>query len=135
MSSQAQSLSPAEQNKHLVHRWFEEVWNQSRKEVIAELFAEDCVLHEGNTQIRGPIEFEQFHDNIREQFSDIHVTPSVALAESDLASIRWIISCKHRATGKNLRTTGISIVRVKDGKFVEAWQNWDQAGVATQLSA
>ena len=30
---------------------------------------------------------------------------------------------------------GISIVRVKDGRFIEAWQNWDAAGLAAQLSA
>jgi len=135
MSSHAQPLSTSEQNKHLVHRWFEEVWNQSRREVIRDLFAPECVLHDGSTQIRGPEEFERFHDTLRAQFSGIRVIPGLALSEGDLASLRWTVECRDRATGKDITASGISIVRIKDGRFVEAWQNWDQAGVAAQLSA
>jgi predicted SnoaL-like aldol condensation-catalyzing enzyme len=135
MSSQAQPLSASEQNKHLVHRWFEEVWNQSRREVIAELFAPECILHDGAAQIRGPEQFALFHDNLRAQFSDIRVTPGIALSENDLVSLRWTVECRDRATGKDLTASGISIVRIEDGRFVEAWQNWDQAGVAAQLSS
>ena len=135
MSSHAQPLSASEQNKHLVHRWFEEVWNQGNTEVITELFSPDCILHDGVAQIRGPQEFMHFHDALRQQFSDIRVTPGVSLAEGDLASLRWTVECRDKSSGKEVTTTGISIVRIKDGRFVEAWQNWDQAGVAAQLSA
>jgi predicted ester cyclase len=69
------------------------------------------------------------------QFSDIRVVPDLALSEGDLASLRWTVECRDKATGKDITASGISIVRVKDGRFVEAWQNWDQAGVAAQLSA
>jgi predicted SnoaL-like aldol condensation-catalyzing enzyme len=134
MSSYAQPLSAGEQNKHLVHRWFEEVWNQGNTGVIAELFAPDCVLHEGAVAIRGPQEFMRFYDSLREQFADIHVTPGISLAEGDLASLRWTVECRDKSSGKSAIVTGISIVRIKDGRFVEAWQNWDQAGLKTQLS-
>lgn len=135
MSTHAQPLSASEQNKHLVHRWFEELWNQGKTALIAELFAPDCVLHEGSLQIRGPQEFMRFHDSLREQFTDFRVTPGIALAEGDLASLRWIVECRDKSSGKSVTATGISIVRIKDGRFIEAWQNWDQAGVAAQLSA
>ena len=134
-AAHAQPLSASEQNKHLVQRWFEQVWNQGRTEVITELFAPECVLHEGAVQIRGPEEFARFHDGIREQFSDIRITAGVLLSEGDLASLRWTVQCRDKASGKNVTSTGISIVRIKDGRFVEAWQNWDQAGVLAQLSA
>jgi hypothetical protein len=29
--------------------------------------------------------------------------------------------------------TGISIVRFTDGRFAEAWQNWDMLGVMQQI--
>jgi len=135
MSTHAQPLSASEQNKHLVHRWFEEVWNQCRPEVISELFSPECILHDGAVQMRGPQEFQRFHDALREQFSDIRVISGVSLSEGDLASLRWTVECRDKASGKNVTATGISIVRIRDGRFVEAWQNWDQAGVATQLSA
>jgi predicted ester cyclase len=135
MSSIPQPISVSEQNKQLVRHWFEQVWNQSRREVITELLAPECVLHEGSVQINGPLEFGSYHDSLREQFSDIRVTPGISVCEGDLVSLRWIVNCRDKATGKNVTATGISIVRIKDGRFVEAWQNWDQAGVAAQLSA
>jgi predicted SnoaL-like aldol condensation-catalyzing enzyme len=135
MATHPQPLSATEQNKHLVHRWFEEVWNQGNTAVIAELFAPDCILHEGAQQIRGPQEFMRFHDTLREQFTDFRVTSGISLAEGDLASLRWTVECRDKSSGKSVTATGISIVRIKAGRFVEAWQNWDQAGVAAQLSA
>ena len=134
MSTHAQPLSASEQNKHLVHRWFEEVWNQGRREVITDLFAPECVLHDGSVQIRGPQEFEDFFDALQSRFADIRVTPGIALCDGDLVSLRWTVECRDKSSGKEVTTTGISIVRIKDGRFVEAWQNWDAAGLAAQLS-
>jgi predicted ester cyclase len=130
----ASPVSVLEHNKQLTVRWFEDVWNQSRREVIFELFAKDCVLHEGHTPIRGPQEFAAFYDRLQAQFRDIRITPGVALAENDLVSLRWTVDAVHKATGKNTTVSGISIVRIKDGRFIEAWQNWDAAAMAAQLS-
>ena len=121
-------------NKALTMRWFEEVWNQSRRETIFDLFAPECVLHEGHTPLCGPQEFAAFHDGIRAQFDNIHIEPGVVLAENDLVSLRWTVSGTDKATGKSAKVTGISIVRIKDGRFIEAWQNWDAAGMAAQLA-
>ena len=132
------SAAPApehERNKQLILHWFEEVWNQGRREAIFELFAPECVLHEGHLPIRGPEEFAAFHDRLHAAFSDIHITMGAVLAEGDLVSLRWTVSCTHRASGKRSEATGISIARVRDGRFVEAWQNWDAAGLAAQLGA
>lgn len=137
MSSSAQPLSALDQNRHLAHRWFEEVWNQGRREVIAELFAPECVLHDGSVHIHGPREFEAFYDNLNAQFKDVHITPTpgISLSEGDLVSLRWHVDCTHRDSGKTLSFSGMSICRIKDGRFVEAWQNWDAAGMQAQLNA
>jgi predicted ester cyclase len=132
--SASQPVSTLDRNKQLVQRWFDEVWNQSRRETIFDLFSTECVLYEGHTPIRGPQEFADFHDRIRAQFNDIHIDQGVTLAENDLVSLRWTVSGVHKATGKNAKVSGISIVRIKDGRFVEAWQNWDAASMAAQLS-
>ena len=64
MSSQAQPLSTSEQNKHLVYRWFEEVWNKGRAEAIAEMFADDGIAHgladDPQNPLRGPKGFLPF---------------------------------------------------------------------------
>jgi predicted ester cyclase len=132
--SASQPVSALDLNKRLVVCWFEEVWNQSRRDVISELFSPECVLYDGDTPIRGPKEFHAFYDRLRADFEEIRVTPGIALAEGDLASLRWSVSARHQATGKLTHVTGITIVRIRDGKFVEAWQNWDQASLAAQLA-
>ena len=130
----ASPVSTLDHNKQLVQRWFDEVWNQSRRETIFDLFTPECVLYEGHALIRGPQEFADFHDRIRAQFDDIRIEQGVTLAENDLVSLRWTVSGTHKAIGKKTRVSGISIVRIKDGRFVEAWQNWDAASMAAQLS-
>jgi len=128
------AVTTLEHNKQLALRWFEEVWNQSRRDVIFELFAPNCVLYDGHTAIRGPQEFADFHDRVRAQFDDIRIEPEVLLAENDLVSLRWTVSGVHKSAGKNAKVSGISIIRIQDGRFIEAWQNWDAAGMAAQLS-
>jgi len=128
-------MSPLDQNKRLTIRWFEEVWNQGNRDAIARLFAPDGVLYDGSAVIRGPAEFEAFYDRLRAQFSDFHISPVLVLAEGDLACIHWNATFRHTTTQKPAQITGTSIVRIKDGRFVEAWQNWDAAGLAAQMSA
>ena len=131
--SSASAQAIREQNKALVVRWFDEVWNQSRRDTVWELFGAQCVLYDGSTTYRGPEEFSRFHDQLRSQFSKFAVRPIVSLAEGDLACVHWSADFIHTASGKPVHLTGISIVRVQDGQFVEAWQNWDAAGLAAQL--
>jgi len=132
--SASHPITSLDQNKQLVIRWFDEVWNQGRRESIAQLLASDGVIYDGATAIRGPAEFERFYDRLRAQFSDFCISPVLVLAEGDLACIHWFSEFKHNASGKKAHVTGTSIVRIKDGRFIEAWQNWDAAGLAAQLS-
>jgi len=135
MSAAAQPQSILEENKRLAVRWFAEVWNEERREAISEIFAETCVLHDTGNDFRGPKEFAEFHDALRARFSQFSIQPILTLAEGDLAAIHWSADFVETATGKRVHVTGTSIVRCKDGQFVEAWQNWDQAGLAAQLAS
>jgi predicted ester cyclase len=130
-----QTQSTLEHNKALLVRWFDEVWNQGRAATIHELLAADFVLYDGNEQIHGPHEFLKMHDGLRAEFSQFSIQPVQQLAEGDLASLHWSVDCVHTATGRKIHLTGTSIVRVKNGQFVEGWQNWDKAAVDAQVLA
>ena len=130
----------SEHNKKMIIRWFEEVWNQEREEAIHEMLPADCIIHEGRSSAKGPAEFKLFFDRMRAAFSDIHVTCHETIAESDLVCLRWSVTMRHtgdglgmKATGKQLQSTGFSMVRFANGRFAEAWQNWDMLGLMEQI--
>jgi hypothetical protein len=58
-----------EENKTLIRRWFEEVWNKGRADAIAEIMAEDAVAHglseDAAKPLRGPAGFLPFHAQFR----------------------------------------------------------------------
>jgi predicted SnoaL-like aldol condensation-catalyzing enzyme len=134
MASASQRLTDLEKNKLLVHRWFEEVWNQGRRETIFELLRDNSVLHDGPQQYRGPDEFAAFHDALRAQFSNFRISPVITVAEGDRVCMHWSCSMLHSASNKALHLTGTSVVLIQDGHFVEAWQNWDAAHLYAQLT-
>src|ERR1700686_4976314 len=103
MSSASQPLTTTEQNKLLVVRWFDEVWNQARRETIFELLGESSILHDGAEQFRGPKEFARFHDSLCSQFSNFKMTPIISLAEGDHACVHWSCSMTHTVTQKPLQ--------------------------------
>jgi hypothetical protein len=67
--------SPEADNKALIHRWFDEVWNQGREDLIDELRAPEAVatgLGETDVPVRGPAKFKTFYRNLRSSFPDLH---------------------------------------------------------------
>jgi predicted SnoaL-like aldol condensation-catalyzing enzyme len=130
-----QPQSTLEQNKQLLARWFEEVWNQGHREVIHKVFGADAVFRDGKNTYRGPDGFCEFYDAMRKQFSNFSIKPIVGLAEHDLVCSHVSVECEHIESKTKVQFTAIAIVRVANGQFAEAWQNWDQASLAAQLAA
>ena len=134
------------ESKEVMRRWFEEVWNKGREEVIDELFAEDGVAHglsdESGSELRGPAEFKPFFHKFRGAFPDIQLVIEDAIAEGDKVAVRCSVRARHTgeglgmaATNQPVAITGMSITRVKDGKIVEAWNNFDFMGLFQQIGA
>ena len=75
-----------EQNKAVVRRFFEEVWNQQKDNVIDEIFAPN-VLFNGQSITRDAL--KQALAGRRNAFSDIHVTvdDQAKLVEESLSEL------------------------------------------------
>jgi steroid delta-isomerase-like uncharacterized protein len=126
--------------RDLGRRWFEQVWNQKRRDAIAEMLTPDGVIHDGGTDTKGPEGFYPFFDRIRATFPDLHIDIEDTIAEGDKVCVRWSCTAKHTGdglgippTGATVHVTGISILRVAGGKLVEGWQNWDMLGLMEQI--
>jgi predicted SnoaL-like aldol condensation-catalyzing enzyme len=122
-----------DQNRRLLLRFFDEAWNQCRRETVKKFFAKRAIFRSGNREAHGPDEFLHFYDILSAEFSNFSIKPIVSLAEGDLVCVHWSLDCLYTATRTPVHVTGMSIVRIKDGQFIEAWQNWDAAGVTQQI--
>jgi steroid delta-isomerase-like uncharacterized protein len=129
------STPMSESPRQLAEQWFEEVWNNRRREVIDELLASDCIIHDSGQDIVGPDAFKAFYDDIHGKLSDVRVDPKQLISEGEYVSVRWVSTGRHKETGKNLEITGMSLMRFRDGRAVEAWQNWDLHGMMQQIEA
>ena len=132
------------ESKTVMHRWFEEVWNKGREEAIDEMFAEDGVAHglvgENGEELRGPADFKPFFRKFREAFPDIQVAVEDCICEGDRAAARCRVRATHRgeslgvaATNNPVEFAGMCIIRVRDGRIVEAWNNFDFASLNQQI--
>lgn len=136
----------SEENKALVRRWFEEVWNRGRADAIPEMFAAEGIAHglsgDPENPLRGPENFKPFHSQFRGAFPDIYVVVEDLIAEGDKVAVRCSVRGKHLgdhlgmpASKAPVEFTGIAIVRIKDGKIVEAWNNFDFMKMYQQIGA
>ncbi len=127
-------------NKEMVVRWFEEVWNKGNREAIDEMLPAGAVIHDGPVSIVGPEEFKSYFERFQGAFSEIHVTVEELVGEGDLVCYRFSVTMRHTgdslgmpATGKQLNTTGMAMIRFDGGQFAECWQNWDMLGLLEQI--
>ena len=132
-----------DENVALMKRWFDDVWNQGRMATVHELLAHDAVgfgQAEHGMEIRGPAEYERFAERLRGAFPDIKVKVEDAFGSGDGVVVRWSAVMTHlgghlgvAATNREVRVTGMAIVRIVNGKIVEGWDNWDQLALMRQI--
>lgn len=133
-----------EANKALVKRFFEEVWNQHRIEILEELLTDDFVWHEpyNPDDLCGIDRARQFFEEQFTAFPDYSTTIEDLLGEGDRIALRWLGTGTHRGVLKGLQPTGntiaipgISILHCRDGKIAEYWSSLDNFLLLSELGA
>lgn len=137
------SRQMSETNKTISRRLVEEAFNQGKYDVIEELVAPTFVNHDPATgDMKGPQGAREQIELYRSAFPDLKITIEEQIAEGDLVATRWTAKGTHKGelmgiapTGKESTVTGLTIDKIKDGKIVESWNNWDTLGMMRQLGA
>lgn len=130
----------SEDNKGLVRRVIEEVYNKGNLAAVDDYVAADFVIHAPSGDIPGPAGARQFVAMLREAFPDFHTTIEDQVADGDMVVTRWIAEGTHLGefqgippTGKHRTMSGIDIDRIVADKVVECWTNTDDLGLMRQL--
>ncbi len=137
-------MSVQGENKALLQRAYEQIFNQGNLGQIENFFSTDLVDHEapppGMEGLDGIEVLRQFVQVSREAFPDLEFTVEDMIAEGDKVVARYTMRGTHQGefmgvapTGNRLEVTGIDIVRFEGGKMTEHWANSDTLGMMQQL--
>jgi predicted ester cyclase len=122
----------AQENKDLVRREQEELWNHTGElDAAEELFAA--------AQVEAA---KQQAADFRRGFPDVVSTIEDLIAEGDKVAAHWRSRATHQGdymgiapSGKEVEFTGISFYRIEGGKIAESWTVEDQLGLMRQIGA
>ncbi|WP_437227688.1 ester cyclase [Planctomicrobium sp. SH661] len=123
----------------VVQRWFEEVWNQRRVETIDELLVAESVCYGDDGPVRGPEEFRRRqYEPFVAAFPDLWIRVEDTLVEGEQVVVRWHATGTYTGSsdlpgsGSQVDVTGITWIRVSNGKLMEGWQ---QSGIQLAMQS
>ncbi len=138
----------AKDNKDLVRRHFEEIFNQQNLAVCDEIMAEDYVEHgvapfaqSAPGRVNGPQAMRGTAEWLLEQFPDLHMTIEAMIAEGDMVAVLILSEGTNLGalndvvspTGKRFTAHQSHWFRVVDNKLVEHWATREDLAVMLQL--
>ncbi|MBX3155335.1 MAG: ester cyclase [Deltaproteobacteria bacterium] len=132
----------SEENKAVVRRAFEELFNRGDLSVADEVFAADFVGHDPALaqDMHGPEEFKHFVRMYRSAFPDLQLTIEDQISDRDEVVTRFTARGTHLGelngippTGRKVVVSGISIDRMVGAKTVESWTSYDLMSMMEQL--
>ena len=131
-------------NKAQMRRFYDEVVNGGKLDMIDELSTPDLVDHEAFPGLEGSGRegVKQFFSMMRGAFPDLQMEVHDMIAEGDKVVARVTMTGTHQGefmgvppTGKKISVPTIDIVRFMDGKAAEHWGATDTGSMMEQLGA
>jgi steroid delta-isomerase-like uncharacterized protein len=129
-------------NKSIVHRLYEEVWNKRQLHLMSELVSPSHALHGPNfsgTSI-GPEAYRRQVALFVAGFPDLRFSIEDTVTEQDKMVIVWTFTGTHQgefmgvpATNKKVSVDGITIHVTAKGIIMDSYVSWDTWGLMQQL--
>jgi steroid delta-isomerase-like uncharacterized protein len=135
-------MSTAE-NKAIVRRAIDEIWNAHDLGAVDDLYAADFVNHDPLApEVTGLEAFKAWVSGIFDSFPDIHVAIDNMVAEGGKVAKVHTLTATHTGelmgvppTGKPVTMMGISIYRIAGGKIAEMTWSYNMLGTMIQIGA
>jgi steroid delta-isomerase-like uncharacterized protein len=133
------------ENKALVRRFYEEVWDRGNVEFACDVFADDYVRHDlrPTQALPGGAGMAKIAADFRRAFPDARWQVDIVLGEDDFVAARWTATGTHTGkwgevepTGRTATFSGVNIYRFHpEGRVAEIWNHRDDLGLMEQLGA
>ena len=129
------------ENKAIIRRMYEEIFNQQAFAVADEIVAADYINHNpAPGELPGREGLKQFAAYLHSANEGIRFVIEDQIAEGEKVASRLTITGKHTgefagipATGKRYTSKALVIHRVVDGHMQEGWLEWDALGWMQQI--
>ena len=133
----------SEENKAIVRRIVQEIWNEGNLDLADELITPDYVDNvSGSGSPVGPEGFKDAVNGVRDAFPEFTITINDMISEGDKVALVWTFIGTHKGelmgiapTEKLIEFDGIYLYRFKDGKLVERSGKRDLFKLMSQLGA
>lgn len=131
-------------NADLVLRFYNEVANEGRTEVLDEILAPGFVLNgrPGPPAPPGPAPVRQSVEVLRAAFSGLHFDVEDIVSQGDRVAARWTMRGRHTGeafgnppTGRDITQSGMVFYRVAGDRLAEQWILVDVQGLLGQIQA
>jgi predicted ester cyclase len=130
----------SEENKAIMRRIYEEIFNEGKLELADELVAPEMVNNTAPGSPRGPEPVKRLVGMLRGAFPDHHIAIDDMIAEGDKVVMLNTYSGTHEGefmgiapTGKRFVQRQVHVMRFADGKAIEHWGLRDDLGQLQQL--
>jgi predicted ester cyclase len=128
----------------MARRWFKDVWDEGKEDVIDEMLAPDCVVHgltgPGGPDMIGAVQFKPLFHMFREALGDLTIDVERTIVQGDVCAAYCRVRGKHvgralggEPTNQPVDFRGVTIFRVSDGKLVEGWNVFDFLSMYQQI--
>ena len=130
------------ENKALVIRFFDEVWDKGNVDVADEVFRDDYVRHDlrPGAALPGPAGQAKIASDFREAFPDLRFRIGMVIGEGDFVVARWTATGTHTGawgtiepSGAEVEFSGVNIFRFEGDKVAEIWNHRDDLGLMDQI--
>ncbi len=134
----------AEDNKAIVRRLIEELWNAGNPELADQIYAADYIRHgpQAEPPIRGSAALKQFAHMYLSAVPDLHHVIEDQFTREDGVVSRMTARGTHRGEMMGIAPTGKPITfgmfsqhRIAGGKIVEEWIIYDLHAILQQVGA
>ena len=117
-------------NKAVFRRFYEETWNTGNVSILDEVLAPDFINHEiADGDVSNRELYKRAVSETHRGLPDFTLAIDALIAEGDTVVGRWHWRGTHTGaapwgepTGQEMTATGITIVRVVDGKITDFWK-------------